>query len=65
MWLPEYVEKLEVKHDVTIEEVEEVFALAPLFRRGPRGKRKDENLYYAYGQTFAGRYLFVLFIVCK
>ena len=61
-WLPDVIEKLEVKHEVTIEEVEELFALGPMFRRGPRGKRKDENLYKAYGQTGAGRYLFVVFI---
>jgi len=47
---------------VYIEEVEEVLDLKPMIRRGPRGKRKGENLYKAYGQTFAGRYLFVVFI---
>ena len=45
IWLPEIVEKLEVKHGVTIEEVEEVFNLDPVYRRGPRGKRRGENLY--------------------
>jgi hypothetical protein len=44
IWLPEIVEKLEVKHGVTIEEVEEVFYLDPVYRRGPRGKRRGENL---------------------
>lgn len=62
IWLPNIIEKLEVKHGVTVEEVEEVFELNPVFRRGPRGKRKGENLYKAYGQTEAGRYLFVVFI---
>jgi uncharacterized DUF497 family protein len=62
VWLPEIIEKLEVKHNVTIEEVEEVFELVPIFRRGPRGKRQGENLYKAYGQTKAGRYLFIVFI---
>lgn len=53
IWLPNIIEKLEVKHGVTVEEVEEVFELNPVFRRGPRGKRKGENLYKAYGQTEA------------
>jgi uncharacterized DUF497 family protein len=62
IWLPDIIDKLEVKHDVIVEEVEEVFEGGPIFRRGPRGKRKGENLYKAYGQTEAGRYLFVVFI---
>jgi hypothetical protein len=51
IWLPEVIEKLEVKHGVTVEEVEEVFELGAAYRRGPRGKRRGENLYKAYGQT--------------
>ena len=62
VWLPEVIEKLEVKHGVIVEEVEEVFELGPVFRRGPRGKRRGENLYKVYGQTETGRYLFVVFI---
>lgn len=61
-WLPEIIEKLEVKHGVIIEEVEEGFRLGPVFRRGPRGKRQGENLYKAYGQTETGRYLFIVSI---
>jgi uncharacterized DUF497 family protein len=62
IWLPEVIEKLEVKHGVIVEEVEEVFELGPMFRRGPQGKRLGENLCKAYGQTESGRYLFVVFI---
>lgn len=62
IWLPDVIEKLEVKHGVIIEEVEEVFELGPMFRRGPRGERPGENLYKAYGQTETGRYLFIVFI---
>jgi uncharacterized DUF497 family protein len=61
-WLPEIIEKVEVKHGVTVEEVEEVFMLGPAYRRGPRGRRRGENLYMAYGQTEVGRYLFIVFI---
>ncbi|MFQ5594553.1 MAG: BrnT family toxin [Anaerolineae bacterium] len=62
IWLPDVIEKLEAKHDVTAAEVEEVFRLGAVFRRGPRGKRPGEDLYKAYGQTEAGRYLFIVFI---
>ena len=62
IWLPKVIEKLEAKHGVIVEEVEEVFELGPIFRRGPRGKRPGENLYKAYGQTDAGRYLLIVFI---
>ncbi len=62
IWLPEVIEKLEAKHGVTVEEIEEVFELGAAYRRGPRGKRRGENLYQAYGQTEAGRYLFIVFI---
>jgi uncharacterized DUF497 family protein len=62
IWLSDIIEKLEVKHGVVVEEVEEVFELGPVFRRGPRGQRPREDLYKAYGQTEAGRYLFIVFI---
>ncbi len=62
VWLPEIVEKLEVKHGVDVEEVEELFTLHPIYRKGPRGNRKGENVYLAYGQTETGRYLLVVFI---
>ncbi len=62
IWLPEIIEKLDVKHGVSVEEVEEVFEFDPFFHRGPRGQRPGENLYMAYGQTETGRYLFIVFI---
>ena len=62
VWLPEIIEKLEIKHNVTVEEVEELFGPGTIYRRGPQGKRQGENLYKAYGQTETGRYLFIVFI---
>jgi uncharacterized DUF497 family protein len=62
VWLPDIIEKLDVKHSVSVEEVEEVFELSPHIRKGPVGDRLGEDLYKAYGQTSAGRYLFVVFI---
>jgi uncharacterized protein len=62
IWLEEIVEKIEAKHGVEIGEVEEVLRGGSEFRRGPKGSRAGEDLYYALGQTYAGRYLFVVFI---
>ena len=48
------------RHDVTPEEVEEVLASGPVWRRGrvhPETKRRSV---YALGQTEAGRYLFIV-----
>jgi len=59
---PDVAEKLIVKHQVEVEEAEEVLRSNPRFRFRERGKRKGEDLYTAYGQTEAGRYLMVLFI---
>jgi hypothetical protein len=47
IWLPEVIEKIQFKHNVTVEEVEEVLALGPICRRGPLGNQPDENLYKA------------------
>ena len=62
IWLREVVDKLWLKHHVEIEEVEEVLLDRPKFRLVEKGKRKDENVYLALGQTIGGRYLTVLFI---
>jgi len=63
VWRPEVIDKIESKHGVAVEEVEEAFNTGTIYRRGPRGKRrKGEDVYKAYGQTDAGRYMFVAFI---
>jgi len=62
IWLPEFVDKLDWKHDVSPEEVDEVFFDAPYYRKVQRGHVRGEDLYAAFGQTDAGRYLVVYFI---
>ena len=62
LWLPHIVEKLEVKHHVTQDEVEEVFFRQPKYRLVESGYRRGENVYSAWGQTDANRYLIVFFI---
>ena len=63
IWLPEIEEKLWRKHNVWLEEVEAVLFDKPKVRFIERGHRQGENLYAAYGQTEAGRYLTVFFIL--
>ena len=62
IWLRNIVEKIEAKHRVSLDEVEEVFLASPQFRRLEKGKVEGEDVYGAYGQTEAGRYLTVVFI---
>jgi uncharacterized DUF497 family protein len=53
-WTLERVDHIAL-HEVTPEEVEEVFSSAPVFKRGRGG------VYEAWGQTETGRYLLVIF----
>lgn len=62
IWLENVVEKLEIKHRVTPEEVEEVFAGRPKIVRMNRGHFRGEDVYRGLGQTESGRYLTVFFI---
>jgi uncharacterized DUF497 family protein len=64
VWLPEIEEKLFDKHHVLVEEVEEaLFDDDVHVRFAEKGHREGENLYAAYGQTAAGRWLIVFFIL--
>jgi len=62
IWLEDIVEKLQEKHDVNQDEVREVLASHPRFRRVEKGHRVGEDVYSAFGQTEAGRYLIVFFV---
>jgi uncharacterized protein len=62
VWLPEIIEKLEAKHHVSQEEVEDVFFNVPKYRFVESGHRPNEDVYSAGGQTDSGRYLIVFFI---
>ena len=63
IWKEAFVDKLERKHRVMPEEVEDVLFSRPHMRRAERGHVRGEDLYVAYGQTAAGRYLVVFFIL--
>jgi uncharacterized DUF497 family protein len=62
IWLPDIIDKLELKHRVLPEEVEEIFFNHPRYRFIEKGHVKGEDLYVALGQTDNGRYLSVFFI---
>ena len=62
IWYRDIVDKILWKHNVTHVEVEEAFKNRPKFKMIEKGNIGKENLYVAYGQTHAGRYLTVLFI---
>jgi hypothetical protein len=62
LWKDQFIEKLERKHSVGTDEVEEVFRNAPRFDFVAKGHVVGENVYWALGQTDAGRYLTVFFI---
>lgn len=62
IWKDQFVEKLERKHHVSIMDVEEVLGATAHIRKASRGTVKGEDVYAAYGQTSAGRYLIVFYI---
>jgi uncharacterized DUF497 family protein len=63
IWKEVFVDKLEQKHRVMPDEVEQVLFSKPFIRRAEKGRVQDEDVYVAYGQTAAGRYLVVFFIL--
>jgi uncharacterized DUF497 family protein len=62
IWLPDILEKLAIKHQVSPDEVEEIFFDNPHYRFVELGYRPGEDVYSASAQTDAGRYLIVFFI---
>ncbi len=62
IWLRSVVDKLAWKHDVTTDEIEQVFKRLSRFRFIEKGDVQGEDLYAVLGQTEAGRYLVVYFV---
>lgn len=63
LWLEQIVDKLQVKHQITPDEVEQVFVNNPQYRFLEKGRVEGEHVYGVYGQTDAGRYVTVIFIL--
>ncbi len=59
---PKILEKLEQKHNVKEHEVREVFSADPNFQWAEKGNVKGEDVYLAFGQTDAGRYVTIAFV---
>jgi uncharacterized DUF497 family protein len=55
-------EKLQTKHHLTAQEARQVLLGNPRIRFAEKGYTKGNDVYAAFGQTFAGRYLSVFFI---
>jgi uncharacterized DUF497 family protein len=62
LWKEQFIEKLERKHNVSAYEVEEVLLSNPHFDFVAKGHVAGENVYWALGQTEAGRYLTIFFV---
>ncbi len=62
IWLPSILDKVEVKHQVSQDEAEEVFFNRPRYRFVESGHQTGEDVYSVGGQTEAGRYLIIFFI---
>lgn len=64
LWIEEVVDKIQWKHHVTPQEVEEVLFRNPYIAFKEKGRKNvQENAYVAFGTTESGRYLFILFIL--
>lgn len=63
LWKKKYVEKLAREHQVSTEEVIQVFNNEPKKLLAEKGDTPGENVYYALGRTDAGRCLLIIFIL--
>ena len=62
IWLIYFIEKIESKHGVGDDEVEQIFSNRPRIQRIEKGDIKGDHLCRLLGQTDVGRYLAVFFI---
>ena len=65
MWLDKFVDKIIRKHNVSLEEVEQVLSKDPVIQRLEGGHVKGEDLFIGFGRTDARRYLSVLLVLKK
>jgi len=62
IWLDSIVDKLLWKHNVTQNEIIQIFNNKPHIRFVEKGFIVDENVYSALNQTDRGRYLIIFFV---
>jgi uncharacterized DUF497 family protein len=63
LWLEDIVEKLDSKHGVSQDEVEQALKNAKGMRFVEKGNRKGEDIYVSLSQTNSGRHLSIVFIL--
>jgi uncharacterized protein len=63
IWLESILDKIQSKHQVSLEEVEWVLEHRPHVRFCKKGNVKGEDVFSALGRTSAGRYLIIFFIL--
>src|ERR1051325_1614425 len=63
IWKDQFVQKLAEKHGVSQSEAEEVLNARPHIRKMSKGQVRGENVYAAFGQSEAGRYLVIFYIL--
>jgi len=63
IWRAEVEDKIIRKHGVWSDEAEQALANRPHVRFMEQGHRPGEDLYAAFGQTDAGRYLTIYFLL--
>jgi uncharacterized DUF497 family protein len=63
IWKQQFVDKINDRHDIDVDEVEYVLFSSPYIRRVNRGHVNGEDVYAAYGRSIAGRYIIVFFIL--
>ena len=62
IWIDKFVSKIQTKHNVTVDEVEEALSSNAIFYRARKGNVKGEDVYIAHGKSRSGRYLFIVLI---
>lgn len=60
-WREDFLEHIELRHNVQQYEIREVFANNPEIRKDGKDRRTREYKYLAHGRTNAGRYLRIVF----
>jgi hypothetical protein len=63
IWKEKFAQKIEKKHHVTIDEVEEILYGKKKVYRNVKGNVDGEDIYLALGKTSAGRFLSIFFIL--
>ena len=63
IWKEKFVQKIEKKHHVTIDEVEEILYGKKKVYRNVKGNVDGEDIYLALGKTSVGRFLSIFFIL--